>query len=529
MKFIQYIVVLISIILLQNCAQISAPTGGPEDVDPPRLDSAGTFPANYSTNFIGDKITLTFNEYFVLKNPTANVFFSPSLDENPEFLTAGKTLTILLKNELKENTTYTINFGDAISDFTMGNQIPDFKYVFSTGDFLDSMATSGKIIDAFTGKSKDKVIVMLYEDFSDSIVTKSKPIYYAKTNKDGYFNINNIKAGIYKMAALEDKNRNFLYDLPNENIGSLDTLLNLLDTNSQHGINISLFERDHEKQRINSKNYTFPGKLSLIFQRSADSVLVMDNNGNPIKFHSLEYSKKRDSLTIWNPDIENKKNELKIRLDTTNKIYNIYGFVKPKKDTGLNVVSITKTIEVSSPFILTFDRPILSFDTSLINLYQDTVLIAVDSIKIHNRTLSLYFKKKEDINYKYKFFPSAVEDIFRYKTNDTLNGFITIREADYYGIFTLKLKSKDSSSYIIQLLSEKGDLLREKTTNGSSDISFEKLDPGKYKIKAIKDENKNGKWDTGDYYKKLKPEKVLFFEAPIEIRSNWEVAESWDL
>ena len=117
---------------MQSCAQISAPNGGPEDVTPPQLDSAGTFPANYSTHFVGDKITLSFDEFFVLKNPTANVFFSPSLEESPEFLTAGKTLTILLKNDLKENTTYTINFGDAISDYTMGNQIPDFKYVFSS-------------------------------------------------------------------------------------------------------------------------------------------------------------------------------------------------------------------------------------------------------------------------------------------------------------------------------------------------------------------------------------------------------------
>jgi len=529
LRLVQYISVLTIVILLQNCAQISVPTGGPEDITPPHLDSVGTFPSNYSTNFVGDKITLTFDEYFVLKNPTANVFFSPSLEENPEFLTTGKTLTILLKNELKENTTYTINFGDAISDYTVGNQIPDFKYVFSTGDFLDSMATSGKVIDAFSGEPKEDVLVMLYEDLTDSVVTKSKPIYYAKTNKQGYFNINNIKAGIYKMAALEDKNRNFLYDLPNENIGSLDTLLNLLDTNSQHNINISLFERDHEKQRVNSKTYTFPGKLSLVFQRPADTVLVMNKAGDPIQFHSLEYSKKRDSLIIWNPVIENKKNELKIRLDTTNKIYNVYGFVKPKKDTGLNLISITKTVEVDNPINMTFDRPVSSFDTSLLNLFLDSVKVAPDSIKINNRNLYIYFKKKEDVNYKFQFFPNAFEDMFSLKNSDTISGFISIRKPDYFGVFTLKLKANDSSSFIIQLLNEKGDVLRENISLGISTISFEKLIPGKYKIKAIKDGNKNGKWDTGDYYKKLKPETVMFFEVPIEIRSNWEVAESWEI
>lgn len=82
MKIIPFIFVFLSVLLLQNCAQISAPTGGAEDITPPQLDSAGTIPANYSTHFVGDKITLSFNEYFVLKNPTANVFFSPSLEEN---------------------------------------------------------------------------------------------------------------------------------------------------------------------------------------------------------------------------------------------------------------------------------------------------------------------------------------------------------------------------------------------------------------------------------------------------------------
>ncbi|MEN8927834.1 MAG: Ig-like domain-containing protein [Flavobacteriales bacterium] len=529
MRFIYYTAVLIAIALLQSCAQIVAPTGGPVDEAPPKLDSVGTFPANYSTNFVGNKISLTFDEYFVVKNPTANVFFSPSLAEDPEFLTSGKTLTILLKNTLKENTTYTINFGDAISDFNAGNKITDFKYVFSTGDFLDSMSTGGIVLDAFSGEPKKEIMVMLYEDFSDSVVSRSKPVYYAMTGEDGRFSINYIKAGKYKMAALEDKNRNFKYDLPNEMIGSLDGLLNLADTNSQFGISISVFERDYKKQSIETKKYSFPGKLSFVFTRPADTVLIMDTNGNPISFHSLEYGVNRDSLIVWKPEIANKKNELNIKLDTATIRYKLYEFVKPKKDTGLRTESITKTIEVSDPIIITFDRPISSFDSSLIKLFNDSIQLATDSFKMSGRTLSVYFKKKQEVNYKYQFLPIAFQDIFGYATSDTLNGFITIREADYYGIFTLKLKAKDSSSYIVQLMNEEGKVLREKSSIGTSNISFEKLAPGKYKVKAIKDANKNGKWDTGDYYKKLKPESVLFFEVPIEIRSNWEVAETWEI
>ena len=212
MKFIYYISLLLGVLLLDSCAQISAPTGGEPDTVPPKLDSLGTIPLNYSTNFSGDKIVITFNEYFVLKNPKANVFFSPNIENGPEFIVKGKTLTVLLNNELKENTTYTINFGDAISDYTVGNKIPDFKYVFSTGDFIDSMSTQGKVIDAFTGKPIEGVVVMLYDDFSDSVVSKSKPIYYATTNKEGDYLMNYLKAGTYKLFALKDENRNYFYD-----------------------------------------------------------------------------------------------------------------------------------------------------------------------------------------------------------------------------------------------------------------------------------------------------------------------------
>ena len=530
MKTLYYISLLFGVLLLQNCAQITAPTGGKADTIAPKLDSNGTFPLNYSTNFSQDKIVLTFNEYFVLKNPTANVFFSPSLENDPEFITKGKTLTVLLNNELKPNTTYTINFGDAISDYTVGNKIPDFKYVFSTGEFIDSMSASGIVIDALTGKATEDILVMLYDSFDDSIVSKSKPVYYAKSDKEGQFEISYVKASKYKIVALKDENRNFKYDLPNEKIGFMDSALNLLDTNSQTRMILRVFEKEHKKQSVIFKKYEYPGKLTLVFEKPVKDLKIFKSDNSELTTDRILFSEKRDSVILWKPNLDSAKNVLSFQMDTTMESVSVYSFKKPRKDRGLRVTSYSKIIDIGNPFQLSFNRPIDHTDNLLINIFQDSVAQKIDSIGVKDSKLLIYFNKIEDVSYRFQLFDKAATDIFNDFNQDTITGYVNIRKSDFYGKFTLKLKShEDSTNYIISLLDENDNVIQEKIVMGNSSVSFEKLSPGKYKIKAIEDANNNGKWDTGNYYNRLSPESVFFFPAPIEIRSNWEVAESWEL
>lgn len=516
--------------LLQECAQISAPTGGDRDETPPVLDSNGTVPLNYSTNFQSDKIVLTFDEYFVLKNPKANVFFSPSIENDPEFITKGKTLTVILNNQLKPNTTYTINFGDAISDYTVGNKIPDFKYVFSTGEFIDSMKTQGTIVNAYTGKPEEDILVLLYEDFSDSVVSKSKPVYYSKTDKQGNYTMSYIKAGHYKIMALKDENRNFLYDLPNEKIGYEDSLLNLTHDSLFTHLTIPIFTLDYQKQRVTTKKYLYPGKLVLGFLKPAESIQVLSKSLTPVTYKFMELSRERDSLILWKPNLANEKTSLTLKLDTTTEVINIYPFVTPKTVTKLKTTDIKRSFDKNQPFQITFKSPISSFIDSLITIKKDSNQLTVDSIQTDNRTLSIYFDKKEDDSYGYQLLSGAVTDIFGTSLSDTLTGYVSVRKADYYGSFTLKVKGEnDSTIYLISLLNEKGDLIEKRTMKGDSELSFTKLEPGNYSIKAVEDRNSNEKWDTGDYYKKLKPETVYYFPTNIEVRSNWEMVESWEL
>ena len=528
MKAITKIFFTLIVLTLVGCAQITAPSGGEKDTTPPEINPDKTFPKNYSTNFEGNKIEITFNEYFVLKNPQKNVVVSPVLTEKPEFSVKAKTLIIDLKNQLKENTTYTINFGDAISDYTVGNKIPDFKYVFSTGNYIDSMRFNGTVKDAFTNKGEEGILVLLYDTFQDSVVTNSAPAYFSKTDKEGKYSFKYIKEGKYKIFALKDENRNYRYDLPNEKTGFQTSFIVLKDTQKVESIDILIFEKNYKKQAILSKKYTFPGNLTLIFIKNTHKVEIKKMDGTDLNYYIQKKSTKGDTISLWKMEEELDKTNLLIKADEFTDTIKIYKFKKPRKDTGLNQISVTNQIDENRPFTITFDRPIELKDSSKVKFFKDSVRLKLDSFKVKFKTLELYFKSKEKDRIRYEILPKSVEDIFGYSLLDTLIGFVNVREKDYYGVFTLDFKPKnDSVNYIIQLLSEDDKILREKLVFGNQKINFSKLQPGKYKVRVIQDLNKNGKWDTGDYYKNLQPENVNYFSNKIEIRSNWEMEEEF--
>jgi len=199
-------------------------SGGIKDIDPPVV--LKTWPENYSTNFKAQKIEILFDEYIVLKKVNQELIISPPLPKKPDVRIKNKTITIDLKNELRENTTYTLNFGKAIADNNEGNPLTNYEFVFSTGDFLDSLSVQGTLINSFDLlPSKDPFIIGLYDQHEDSVPIKSIPVYVGKTDEKGHFMINNIKSDTFKVFGLKDLNNNLLFDLPNEEIAFADTLL----------------------------------------------------------------------------------------------------------------------------------------------------------------------------------------------------------------------------------------------------------------------------------------------------------------
>ncbi|MEE4177679.1 MAG: Ig-like domain-containing protein [Bacteroides sp.] len=205
------------------CANVVSPAGGPTDETPPMV--VRSTPSNFSPNFQGGEIRIYFDEFIQLKEINQNLLVSPPLENQPEVRIKGRSVILELNEELRANTTYNFFFGDAISDITESNPIPNFQFVVSTGPFVDSLSVMGQVADAFSLEPSEGIYVMLYENVYDSVPYLERPVYLSKTNKEGFFEITNMRDGQYMMFALEDLNSNFLFDLPNERIAFLDSLV----------------------------------------------------------------------------------------------------------------------------------------------------------------------------------------------------------------------------------------------------------------------------------------------------------------
>ena len=217
------------LIISAQCAKIGSPSGGPRDIAPPVLLKSK--PLNKSTLFTGRQIELTFDEFINSQGMSQELVISPPMEETPEIRMKGKTLVIEFMGELRENTTYTLSFGETVKDLNEGNVLRNFEFVFSTGEKLDSLGVLGMAVQAFDREfpeSEDPFFVMLYENLSDSAPLLEIPDYIGKITPQGAFLINNIRPGTYRLFALQDQNRNYIYDVPEEMIGFLDTTL-LLD------------------------------------------------------------------------------------------------------------------------------------------------------------------------------------------------------------------------------------------------------------------------------------------------------------
>lgn len=268
---ILFLPVLPLLLLTGGCAQQGAPTGGPQDEDPP--DVVKTEPQNYSANFNAKRIEITFDEYLDMANFTQELVVSPPMETQPEIRMRRKTLIIEFEEELKEDVTYTFNFGEAIKDLNERNVLLNYEYVFSTGATLDSLSVKGTLKNAFDLTIPETPInVMLYTELADSMPLKQIPYYVGRTDKEGNFAVNNLRNGRYKLFVLKDGNNNFLFDLPTEQIAFLDTSL-LVDAD--------YFQRILLESGVYDSTDLFPDTTALAIDTtgmSADSIaMVLDS------------------------------------------------------------------------------------------------------------------------------------------------------------------------------------------------------------------------------------------------------------
>ena len=208
MKRIVFLIIigLLGLALFPHCAKVVSPTGGPKDTLAPKVVSST--PRMNSTNFTGNKIIVEFDEYVQVKDVQKKLIVSPPLKTRPQVGIRGKRIEIEITDTLKENTTYTVYLGDAVSDNNEGNPISSFEFAFSTGSSIDTLSLTGNIVNAISREPVEGALVMLYDSFADSLPYITLPTHIAKTNKKGDFVVNNLKYIDYKLVAINDLNSN---------------------------------------------------------------------------------------------------------------------------------------------------------------------------------------------------------------------------------------------------------------------------------------------------------------------------------
>jgi uncharacterized protein (DUF2141 family) len=512
-------------LILFSCAQIVPLSGGEKDIEPPK--EVESSPKNGTINFAEKNITVEFDEFIKLNNLSSQLIVSPLIETPPEISIRGKKLIIKLEGELNENTTYSLNFGNAITDITEANIFLNYKYVFSTGSYIDSLSYSGVVVNAFDLSKKESIYVLLYDQFEDSVPYKELPRYVALTDKEGNFSITNIANGKYKFFAINDINGNYLFDLPNEEIAFKNETIQLDSSSSDN--RIYLFEEESEIQFIDKieGNKMF-GKVEVQFNLPTTDLKVTPLNINQKEPWLLEKNEAGDSLTLW-LTLNTKAEELDIIfadgndiIDTTN-----VDIIEDITDTLLSINSnISSMFDLNQNIRLETNRPFKAFTSDSIKLYEDSILITTTHLEAFGlRKFELAYDFKENTNYQIFIPPNTFEDIYGLK-NDTVKIDFKTKSESNYGIINLNINPNFSDNYIIQLFKGKK-LIQESNFKEVTKTTYKYLAPGNYELKLIIDVNSDKKWNTGNYLEGIQPEKVIYYEKEIKIRANWDNDIIW--
>ena len=295
----------ISLVLFQ-CANRGTADGGPKDETPPIITKEE--PANFSTNFKANEIQIYFNEYIKFKNLQKQLIVSPPMDPEPEITplsVASKYITIKIYDTLQPNTTYAINFGESIIDNNEGNPFPFYKYVFSTGSYIDSLSVKGLIIEAFERETAESVSLLLHKvdsAYTDSILFKQKPKYIGITDSLSEFSIDNIKAGSYLLTALKEENTNYIYQPKDDKFGYRSQFVTVP---SDTAYVLKLFKQDPEFKFTRARQLA-ESRIGFAYEGIPDSLSVKLLSDVPDDFLSTTSKEfEKDTLNFWlNPKLD---------------------------------------------------------------------------------------------------------------------------------------------------------------------------------------------------------------------------------
>jgi len=502
---------------ISACARIEGLTGGPKDTEPPQVIWEKSS-SNLQTSFNPREIRLSFSEYIALNNIQQNLVITPTLQHNPKFRLKGKTLTIQLdENEvLRDNTTYVFQFGESVRDITERNPAKNLKFIFSTGEKIDSLGISGSVFLAETMEPAKNTLVSLYFGESDSAFTQRKPDLFTRTSDNGSFSVQYLKAGTYRLFALADNNQNLYYDLPDESFAFMNAPVSLDgDTSGPVNLFMSASPLPAKIARKTGGN----GEVRLIFNRKVNS---FEWQAESVTYRRTKFY--GDSLILWYQAVDSVRSILSY--DDSRDSLDLPPFKFDRsRPASFKAKIFTRLIKPNGQVKLECGLPVSMFNPEGIRTYPALPISVVpDSIDPSTLKLDLNTGKREKF---YLVLDSACIQLVdgAFNQPDSLEYTVLKREA--LSTLLLRLQGlKPGISYLIQIR-EKKRLVHETFIEPSESVwsgTFSNLDPGKYQLYLIEDENKNKTWDPGSYPQRRQPEKISVWPME-ELRPDWEIEQ----
>lgn len=537
-QVLQILFVLSFILVFERCAQVGVLSGGKRDQTPPKLAEAS--PANHTSNFKSKTIELKFDEFVQLKDLTNQLIINPKLKTPPEITTEGKKVLIRLdEKELMPNTTYRFYFGGAIADMNESNSLSSFEYVFSTGNTLDTLKLKGSVKDAFNNKSVANTVIGLYDAASanDSCVYKQEPQYYTRSNENGEFLFKYLPSKTFKAFAFADKNKNNLYDGETEKVAFLNAPLVL---SSDSLASFKLFQEEAAKTFIKKATSPYFGFAQIILNKKSNIKLSALNANETSKLYETNVGGLKDTLAIHYRDITD---TLKLIVQNlSSKKTDTVKVTVPRNNPGkkrLKAYTLNfsgNKLPLHTPIIYTFLNWMDTGRTDLTKIHfssKEDSLVANIPIKGHWRSVTSFVvdnKLKEGITYTLKTDTSAFFDLSNFTNDSNRVNFIPQNKSDF-GKLNLKLLFNQKQNYVVQLINEQDQVIKEQhvalslSSSNAVTLEFNDVPPGVYFAKIVFDDNKNKKWDSGALILKQQPEKVIIASKQLKVLSDWEIEE----
>lgn len=524
--------------LVHSCARMGSPVGGPKDTLAPKFLSSNIDTTRVNVRRDIKELRIDFDEYITLKDVNKNLNISPPIENITRILPsniANKYLIIQWSDTLQANTTYNFNFGNSIADNSESNVLRYFNFAFSTGEKLDDLYISGEVKDAFTimkqSSSENKMVVGLYQ-LKDTINYKQKPYYITKVDDDGYYELNYLAPGKFKIIAFDDENGNSIYDPGKEKIGFQKDTVTI--EKSISGLNLKLYPSKKPYKKPELKE--IPGGILMTFEGNPNDVKIISKN-EKLQDFKVTHTPHSDSLRIWFDAVKNNLGqtvtenvklgyEVDGKKDSTSVFYkyNTKNAMDINSDNGGNMLPPKTDFKITSTYIIDQISPekwVLKSDSlttqnftakiSETNPYQ--ILISSDFIAgkkyqltIPKETVSSFYTK----NVQSKRFDFEADKI------------------ENYGNLTFKILNAPSSKYWIQMLDTSEKAVYQKYVSGS-EVKFDIVKPGEYIARVLVDNNGNKRWDEADFVNQTFAEDSYIYYKMVVARPLWETREDWDL